>query len=194
MTLPTIFPRIKGFGLEMVTNATVTQSPYSFDQTSYNFMGGMWRATLELYGSEAAHREAFLGWLAGLEGPAQTFQLPAFHYEGPFGTLTQNPVIATAAKVRAKSIVVTRPAAQELAVGDLITIGTHLHRVTKDKGNVGVDQGIEIWPRLRADVAAGDAIEALAPTGSWRLAGNVAGYKIANKIQFSMSLKLVEAL
>jgi hypothetical protein len=55
-------------------------------------------------------------------------------------------------------------------------------------------QSLTVWPRLRADIADGAAIEALAPYATWALADPNNAYKRRTDGARSQTLKLMEVL
>jgi hypothetical protein len=184
----------RAFTLGMRTNAHREVSPYSYKQTAYDFMGGMWTATLDLHSLTAAGRATLISWLASLEGQKGTFEMKSLDYAGPFGVLTTNPTIAVAASARAKTVSLAMVSGEACVVADQITIAGHLHLVTAVAAPVSNVQAVTIWPRLRADVAVDDPVEALAPYGTWALAASETSYGLANKLAMSLSLDLIEAI
>lgn len=194
MAFPPICLARQSFTLKAVTNSHREVSPYSFKQTPYDFMGGMWTASLDLRSMSTRDRATFLRWLVSLEGAKGTFELLALDYSGPFGTLLTNPTIASTAVARAKTITMTMASGDAFVADDQITIGGHLHIVTSAAQKVGAVQSVTIWPRLRSDAMASDPVEALAPYGTWALASSENGYGVANKLTLSAQLELIEAI
>ena len=185
----------KALSVSVVTNGHREVSPYSFNQTAYNFLGGHWQATLDLNDARYQDRANILAWLTTLEGPTVVFHLLAMDYRGPHGVLTQNPTFAAAASQRGKTLVVQHAPGEAFVVTDQITINGHLHMINSVQApDVSNQQEITIWPRLREDVAPGGAIEALAPYGSWALAKPSNGHSTNFKLGRSMKLDLIEAL
>lgn len=182
------------FTLSAVTTGHREVSPYSFKQTAYDFGGGMWRATLDLYSMRARDRATFLRWLVSLEGQIGTFELMALDYDGPFGTITVNPTVSEVASARAKTIVVELASGDALVADDQITIAGHLHVVTTAATKVGDTQSITIWPPLRADVAVDDDVEALAPYGTWSLASPENSFSVSRRLNMTTTLELIEAI
>ena len=194
MAFPPICLARRNLTIEPVTNGIRTISPYSYKQTPYDFMGAMWRAQLDLRSLNARDRATFLRWLVSLDGSTGTFELLAPDYAGPFGVLSANPTIAIAALARAKTISVSLPTGSALVQDDQITIAGHLHIVTFAASVIADQQQVTIWPRLRTDIAVSDPVECLAPYGTWALAEPVNGYSLANKIDMSSVLPLIEAI
>lgn len=180
--------------LTSVTNGHREMSPYSFDQTPYDFMGGMWQATIDLTHLDGRESAEAWAWLLSLQGPVGSFELPALDYDGPFGAITADPVVALSAPVRGQSLTVTLAAGNFLVAGDQVTIDGHLHSVTGAAAKVGSDQVLTLWPRLRADVAPGVVVHALAPYGTWALADQKNTYARSQSRERSQTLAISEAL
>ncbi|WP_300009672.1 hypothetical protein [uncultured Roseobacter sp.] len=179
---------------EIVTNGVRTESPYSFKQTAYDFMGARWGATIELSVMEERTLATCLRWLASLNGSFSTFEMLAFDYAGPFGTITANPTVAAAASARAQSLSVVVVSGDALVADDRITIDGHLHVVTSAEVPLSEVQDITVWPRLRADVSIGDPVEALAPYATWALARPRNALRSNVDFTNSVTLELVEAV
>jgi hypothetical protein len=187
--------RLASWRMSLQTNSHRAQSPYSFKQTPYDFMGGMWTATLDMTHMISSDAAAVLAWVAGLDGVMEAFTLPAVDYAGPFGLVTANPTFANAALVRGKTIVLQLAAGDSAAVGDYVTIAGHLHIITTAAApDVSDQQSVGISPRLRADVVAGAVVEMLAPYGTWALAKGDEGASLSQAGVRSRSLSLNEAL
>ncbi|SIO36391.1 hypothetical protein SAMN05444722_1683 [Rhodovulum sp. ES.010] len=195
MAFPPAAVKIAALRREQVVSALRTRSPYSFASTAYDFMGGMWRAELELVHVERADNAAIEAWLASLGGPAGTFELREPDYDGPYGTVSANPSVAVAATARAQTLRLQMQSGEAAAAGDLLTLGGHLHVVTSagapDGGGV---QAVTVWPRLRADAGVGAAVEMLAPYGTWALAGPANGYAVSQSRVRTRTLQIVEAI
>lgn len=194
MALPPFPLPVASLTIEVVTSGARTMSPYSFSQTAYDFMGGMWAAKLDLATLDARRRSTFLRWIASLDGPVTPFELPAVDYAGPFGVLTANPTIAAVAQARAQTVTVTLATGDELVPDDMVTIGGHLHVIKAAAAKVGDDQVITIWPRLRDPVAISDPVEALAPYGRWALVNPRNGYGFNVDQRSTVTLDLIEAI
>ncbi|RAP39411.1 hypothetical protein BYZ73_20705 [Rhodovulum viride] len=198
MAFPPEAVRIAGFTLRQISSAIRTQSPYSFAQTAYDFMGGTWAAELTLAAFDARESAAISAWLASLNGPAGRFELDmeAMDYDGPQGAITADPVVAVAASARAKTLVLQLAAATDtISVGDYLTLDGHLHIVTgAEAPTAAFRQTLTLWPRLRAPVAPGDPVAMRAPYGSWALAGPETALAVSQARLRTRTLQLVEAL
>ncbi|TDX19817.1 hypothetical protein [Rhodovulum visakhapatnamense] len=198
MAFPPEAVRIAGFTLRQVTSSIRTQSPYSFAQTAYDFMGGTWAADLTLAAVDARESAAISAWLASLNGPAGRFELDmeAMDYDGPQGTITADPVVTVAAQARAQTLVLQLAAAGDtISVGDYLTLDGHLHIVTgAEAPTAAFRQTLTLWPRLRAPVAPGDPVALRAPYGSWALAGSETALAVSQARVRTRTVQLVEAL
>lgn len=176
------------------TNAHRERSPYSFTQTSYNFMGGMWAAELDLaHLAEEDHRTAW-AWVLGLEGQAGSFQMYALDYTGAQRPFAANPTLAAETLQRGNIVSLTVGNGEALSVGDHITLGQNLHAVASVDPVAGTTQRVTVWPRLRAAHAIGASVEVLQPWGSWALARPDQTYQRQLSGQRSQRLSLIEAL
>lgn len=182
------------FRLTAVTNVLRTASPYSFKQTAYDFMGGMWRASLDLYAMKQADRATFLAWLVSLDGPMTPFEMRALDYAGPSGTVSSDTTVHLSAPVRAKSLSMNVPLGTSLAVGDRITIDGHLHVITDAPTSISGVQTVSIWPRLRSNSAPGSIVQVSDPFGTWVLANSENTISLANGLSQAVTLDLMEAL
>ncbi|MBL3587708.1 hypothetical protein JMM61_20565 [Rhodovulum sulfidophilum] len=188
--------RVAAFTLTRITSSLRVQSPYSFAQTAYDFMGGMWVAELTLTHVSAAENAATEAWLAGLNGMAGTFEMGPVDYEGPHGAISADPVVAVAANARAQALVLQLARAGDRALpGDYLTLGRHLHIVTATEAPTpAFRQSVTLWPRLRRPVAPGDPVAMRAPFGSWALAGPETVLSVSQARVRTRSLQIMEAL
>lgn len=166
--------KVREFTPTFRSNARREESPYSFQQQTYDFMGEAWAIEVQCAPLQGADLVAVRGWLAGLGGARDAFQLRWPGYAGPSAGLVENPTAAQAATVRARTISVALPAAGQLAVGDLMTIGQSLHIVTAAETPAAGVQGVTLWPRLRANLAQGGVLNVLDPYGTFALAAPAA--------------------
>lgn len=191
MAYPPAQVRVADFTFGPHTVAHRALNPYNRRTTAYDFGGDAWQAEITLTQSSGAASGVVLAWLASLKGPAGKFELPVFDYKGP-AQITQNPTAAAAASARAEILVVQMAAGEAFAVGEFLTIANRLYIVTQAPAVPGGAQELTIWPRLRANVASGAAIEALAPYARWALADPANPYSRTRTGARSQRLKLIE--
>ncbi|MCE8470445.1 hypothetical protein LZ189_15605 [Rhodovulum sulfidophilum] len=198
MAFPPDAVRVASLTLKQITSSIRVQSPYSFAQTAYDFMGGMWAAELVLAAFDARESAAISGWIASLNGPAGTFELDmaAMEYDGPHGKITADPVVAVAATARAQALVLQLARAGDRALpGDYLTLGRHLHIVTAaEDPTAAFRQSVTLWPRLRRPVVPGDPVAMRAPFGSWALAGPETVLCVSQARVRTRALQIREAL
>ncbi|WP_414897707.1 hypothetical protein [Rhodovulum sp. YEN HP10] len=198
MAFPPDAVRVASLTLRQITSSIRVQSPYSFAQTAYDFMGGMWAAELVLAAFDSRESAAISAWIASLNGPAGTFELDmaAMDHDGPHGTISADPVVAVAANTRAQELVLQLAVAGDRALpGDYLTLGGHLHIVTATEApTAAFRQGVTLWPRLRRPVAPGAAVAMRAPYGSWALAGSETGFSVSQARVRTRTLQIMEAL
>lgn len=193
MAFPPAQVRVAGFTFGPETVAARSVNPYNKKSVAYDFGGDAWQGEITLTQSSGAASGVVLAWLASLKGPAGSFELPVFDYKGP-ALITANPTAAAPASARAEILQAAMAAGEAFGVGEFLTIGHHLHIVTAAPAPVAGVQTLTIWPRLRANVAAGAALEALAPYARWALADPANTYSRTSTGARSQRLKLVEVL
>ncbi|RAP39562.1 hypothetical protein BYZ73_19860 [Rhodovulum viride] len=181
--------------LRRITSSVRVQSPYSFAQTAYDFMGGMWAAEMTLKHLDRRQNAEVEAWLASLDGVSKTFQFGAMDYDGPYGVMSANPTVSSSTADRVKEFWIVVPVGSAAVVGDYLTIGGHLHIVTS-AGTVTVaqTQKIGVWPRLREAAILGQTVEMLAPYGTWAIANPETEYEVDGDHRRTRTLSLIEAL
>ncbi|MEQ3630819.1 MAG: hypothetical protein ABNG97_05900 [Sulfitobacter sp.] len=193
MAFPPPEVRVADFTFGPNTASHRSRSPYNFATAAYDFMGDAWEAEITLAQSSGVASNRVLAWLASLKGPAGSFELKVFDYTGPSG-ITQNPTVSGAVSARAEALSVAMAPGEAFEVGEYLTIGARLHMVTAASAPVGDVQALTVWPRMRANVADGAAIEALAPYARWALANPSNTFTRRSNGARSQRLKLMEVL
>lgn len=205
---------VKAFTMTAVTNAVRPRSPYASNTVAYDFMGGYWKAQIDLPPLTDAAGAAVEAWLLGLNGPKGTFQMYDFNPAGPFGTAINDATLKLDAPERSTAIRIQQvhTAASpslvlnfagngrlgylfgELAPGDTITLAGFLHRVVSAApvGGLGA-QDITVWPRLRVNMVAGDPVVIAMPYGTWALAMPENGWSRSDRATRAQSIEIVEA-
>lgn len=158
---------------------SVEESPYTKQQQTLQWPGAdWWDAKLTLPPMTAATSAAWEGFLAGLRGPLNVFQLGDPRRTSPLGEIGESVPVCdnTGSNVATVTTLGTtgwRPnAARLLLPGDLFQIGYRLHRVCEMVSSSGSGAAqITIWPSLREAPAAGTPLIFNAPKGLFRLAG-----------------------
>jgi len=196
MAYPPSTLQVVSFTLRMITSSLRVQSPYSFAQTAYDFMGGMWAAEMTLRPVGPSANQAIMAWIARLNGPFGIFEMAPLDHGGPSVGLSANPTLVSAVPVRAQTLVLQFAASGEAAtVGDYLTHDGHLHIVkTVDAPTAAYQQTVTVWPRLRSAISAGDEAEMLAPYGTWALADASASYSKGQSGARTRTFSLIEAL
>ncbi|MBL3570657.1 hypothetical protein BV509_02415 [Rhodovulum sulfidophilum] len=186
---------IAAFTLRQKTSGALVQSPYSLAQTAYDFMGEMWAADLTLTHVDMRGNARIEAWLASLRGTLGTFEMAPPDYEGPYGVMSANPTVAATADARARTLTITVPPGSAAGPGDYLTIAGHLHLVIEAAApDLARAQTLSLWPRLRAPVAPGAAVEMLKPYGTWRRASAEVSFDCSQDRIRSRTLSLIEAL
>lgn len=194
MAYPPASLKFSSYTFGVKTTSYREASPYSLKTTSYDFMGDAWVADVSVSHVGRQASNVILAWLASLKGPAGSFRLPVFDYSGPAG-VSSNPEVAATALARSGVISLQMVGADAFEVGEYFTLDGHLHVVTAAPAPlIGGVQSLTVWPRLRADVALGDPVEALAPYAVWALADQENAFSRQSSRARSQRLKLVEVI
>ena len=158
----------------------VSQSPFTYDQQTYQHQGVRWEAEVQLpplKRSDAKQVEAFF---AALRGQAGTFTMGnPIHNTTATGNLTGSAGDTTCG--------VTSFAGAD--AGDYFQVGNALHIITE----VNSSSSIDIMPPLRVDTSAQPMNYSL-PKGTWRLASNEIGWSINQASLYGFTFACVEAI
>jgi len=174
-------PRYPGFNeisFTMVDPTAVVASPYVPSQVQTQAWPGAdaWGAQLSL--PKMTERDAgwWVGFLAGLRGMQNVFQLGDPVRKDPYGSPAGTPIVSGANAVSATQLN-TRgwPVSRYglLLPKDYIQIGYRLHMVTTQvNSDTNGDAAISIWPSLRDPLADGATFSFTNCQGVFRLASN----------------------
>lgn len=186
--------RFSSYTFGVKTTSHREKSPYSMKTTAYDFMGDAWVANVSVSHVGRQASNVIMAWLASLKGPAGSFQLPVFDYGGP-ASIGSNPTVAASALAISEVIALQMAPGEAFEVGEYFTIADHLHMVTAAPLPLANDvQTLTIWPRLRANVSPGQAVEALAPYVVWALADQENTYSRQSTRARSQTLNLIEVI
>jgi len=193
------FSRIRFGGRSAVG---VTKSPFTYASQVQASQGQILRAEVSYPPLERDDAEDVVGFLLALNNREGTF-------------LMGDPVGRTARGTWAAASPVVNGAGQSgnaLAIrgladgatgkrGDWLQLGsgasTHLHKLTQDFTVSGSPTGyvtLDLWPRLRAAPADGDAITLASAKGLWRLDDAEAQWDIGIARIYGVSFNCIEAL
>lgn len=182
----------------------VTRSPFDKSEQIFAWDGdcwGPWR--LDYPPLTDAQAQDWIALLLGLNGIEGSLLMGDAGYSGKRGTWAYGSPTATingahAAGVKTVAIKDMLSGATAKA-GDYIQFGSgsgsRLHRVVQDAAASGAGAlSIEIWPRLRAALADGDAFVVDSPVGVWRLADNRRSWSVGEAKNYGLSFSVVEDL
>jgi len=199
LTFPTVAEQSR-ISIRLSDVVGLQSSPFSFEQTIYDWGGDRLEADVELPPMKRADAEEFVAFLWALRGPLGTFLMGDPVGASPRGTWAGSPLLvgAHAAGARTLSVDGFTGGATGKA-GDWIQFGsgssTRLHKVLQDfTADGGGAATIEIAPRLRAALADNEPLVSSSCKGRWRLASNVREYSIELAQIYGLRFSCIEAL
>ena len=158
----------------------VSQSPFTYDQQTYQHQGVRWEAEVQLpplKRSDAKQVEAFF---AALRGQANTFTMGnPIHNTTATGAITSGTAGATTVTGSTSGVV----------SGDYFETGNALYIVTGISGS-----SIDIMPPLRSAISSSTPMDFTLPKGTWRLASNDIGWSINEASLYGFTFACVEAI
>jgi len=158
----------------------VSQSPFTYDQQTYQHQGVRWEAEVQLpplKRSDAKQVEAFF---AALRGQANTFTMGnPIHNTTATGAITSGTAGATTVTGSTSGVV----------AGDYFETGNALYIVTGISGS-----SIDIMPPLRSAISSSTPMDFTLPKGTWRLASNDIGWSINEASLYGFTFACVEAI
>lgn len=176
------FPNVGFTAMTMrLRSATaVSQSPFTYDQQTYQHQGVRWEAEVQLpplKRSDAKQVEAFF---AALRGQANTFTMGnPIHNTTATGSITSGSAGATTVTGSTSGVV----------AGDYFETGSALYIVTGISGS-----SIDIMPPLRSAISSSTPMDFTLPKGTWRLASNEIGWSIDQASLYGFTFACVEAI
>ena len=176
------FPNVGFTSMTMrLRSATaVSQSPFTYDQQTYQHQGVRWEAEVQLpplKRSDAKQVEAFF---AALRGQANTFTMGnPIHNTTATGAITSGSAGATTVTGSTSGVV----------AGDYFETGSALYIVTDISGS-----SISIMPPLRSAISSSTPMDFTLPKGTWRLASNEIGWSINEASLYGFTFACVEAI
>ena len=176
------FPNVGFTAMTMrLRSATaVSQSPFTYDQQTYQHQGVRWEAEVQLpplKRSDAKQVEAFF---AALRGQANTFTMGnPIHNTTATGSITSGSAGATTVTGSTSGVV----------AGDYFETGSALYIVTGISGS-----SIDIMPPLRSAISSSTPMDFTLPKGTWRLATNDIGWSINQASLYGFTFACVEAI
>ena len=179
-----------------------TESPFSLATQIQRHQGQLWRAQLELPPMPRKDAAAWVAWLLAQRGGAGSFLLGQVPETVPLGQATGTPRIAGSHTRGVETISTdgwTASVAGIVKAGDLFQVGAgaaaRLHQILVDaSSNSSGVASLEIWPRLRSDLADNTALVMANPQGLFRLAGPTVEWSVDEARFYGIAFSAVEAL
>ena len=171
---------IQSMTMRLRSATAISQSPFTFDQQTYQYQGVRWEAEVTLPPMKRADAKQLEAFFASLRGQANTFTLGnPLHNTTATGSLTGDAGDTTCDVTSFTGAV----------AGDYFQVGNALHIITE----VNSSSSIDIMPPLRVDTSAQPMTYAL-PKGTWRLASNEIGWSINQASLYGFTFACVEAI
>ena len=171
---------IQSMTMRLRSATSISQSPFTFDQQTYQHQGVRWEAEVQLpplKRSDAKQVEAFF---AALRGQANTFTLGnPLHNTTATGAITSGTKGATTVTGTTTGVV----------AGDYFELSGALYIVTGKTAST-----IDIMPPLRTAISASTSLDFTLPVGTWRLATNEIGWNIDQAGLYGFTFACVEAI
>lgn len=194
LTWPTILKPVSGGYASFVRSLSGGQSLSGFEQVQPQ-LHDRWMAGFGFRVRNAAQRLLWRGFLASMRGRANTVLLPAYG-EGSIA----KPLSATAnasAALNATVIDLLLAAGASPQAGQYFSIGTRMHVIERNEQIAGALYRLTIWPWLRADLAAGTALNFATPACEMRFATDQEGAEALSSLELlrsaNFSLRFDEA-
>lgn len=189
ISYPLTFPSvgISNISMRLKHAVAVSESPFTYDQKTYDWGGARWEAEVTLKPlthSEAREVEAFL---LGLRGMTGTFLLGH-----PLHTATPSSAVSLADNAF-KGYTSLNLTGGTITAGSYFQLDDRLHILLEAK-STGSDTVCEINPPLRGSVTSGTALDFTLPVGKWRLASNDIGWSTNASSLSNFTFAIVEAI
>ena len=203
ITYPRALPShtgIRSVELRAVSATAINQSPFTFQNTAYEYPGQMWQADITLPPMKRADAEQWIAWLISLRGRAKDFLLgdpSAPAPRGSAGTFPGTPIVTDQS---GGSITITGASANKngwLLPGDYIQIGSAatatLHKVL-DTANTDAtgETTLEVWPYLRSERSGSVTVNNA--VGRFRLSSNEQAWSINEASIYGITFGAMEAI
>ena len=169
---------IQNMTLRLKSAVSMSQSPFTFDQQTYQHQGVRWEAEVTLSPLSKAEAKEVEGFLFGLRGMANTFKMGhPLHNTTASGTITGS--------VNSDTVTATISGA---SVGDYFEFADHLYVITSIDGNE-----FGIMPPLRS-TASNSTVDFTYPKSTWRLASNDVQFNSDVAGIHTFTIPIIEAL
>ena len=169
---------IQNMTLRLKSAVSMSSSPFTFDQQTYQHQGVRWEAEVTLSPLSKAEAKEVEGFLFGLRGMANTFKLGhPLHNTTASGTITGS--------VNSDTVTANISGA---GVGDYFEFADHLYVITSIDGNQ-----YGIMPPLRSTASNG-TVDFTYPKSTWRLSSNDVQFNSDVAGIHTFTIPIIEAL
>jgi hypothetical protein len=176
-------------------------SPFSGTEQTYVWAGDGWGMAIDLVPMARATAEAWVAFLAALNGKEGSFLAGDPLNTSPRGVGGGSPQVNGAGQVGRSLLVKNAPLSTSnwLRKGDWIQLGSGATaRLHKNLNDVNTDGGglvtLDIWPRLRFSPANSDPIVISSPVGLWMLADNQRAWSLEQAQLYGLRVSCKEDL
>jgi hypothetical protein len=202
ITYPLALPSagIRSIRITARSVVAVSSSPFTLSQQTQVHPGQIWQAEIGLPPMRRAIAEQWISFLLSLNGPEGTFLMGDPDAKTPRGTIAGTILVNGIHSARSATLAIKgATAGTTLLRGDYVQVGTgssaHLHKVLQDATANGAGQmTLDIWPKLRADLANNAAVAVSDTVGLFRLASNEMTWDTDAASIYGISFAAVEAL
>lgn len=179
----------------------VTDSPFTFQQQTFQHPGQRWVATVTLNPLSRTAAAEWRAWIASLMGAYGTFLMGDPLGSVPRGSAGGAPKTRTSSQTgNTLDIYAAETSVNSWLLGaDYIQVGSgasaHFHRVLQTvTTNASGAALLDIWPRIHTIPASGEKIYVTSTVGVWRLAPGTESEVLVSPNNVLISFTAVEAL
>lgn len=177
-------------------------SPFSLKTQQYDWGADRIAFELTFPMMKRAKAAQMVAFLASLRGKIGSFLLGDPLCSAPQGVATGTPLVSGANNARSLTLATkgwTNGVTGILKAGDWLQVGSgttqRIYMNLKDVNSDGSGNAtLDIWPRLREDLADNAAITKTNPKGTFRLATNQRQWDIESFLAASFTLQAIEAI
>jgi hypothetical protein len=192
--------RIRSIELRAISATALSQSPFTFQSTAYEYAGQMWQADIQLPPMRRSDAEVWVAWLLSLRGRAKDFLLGDPMNCLPRGQAATFPGTPIITDQTGGTITVTGASVSKtdwLLPGDYIQIGSAstatLHKVLESADtDASGDVTLEVWPYVRGTRSG--SVTVSNAVGRFRLASNEQAWSINEASIYGITFGAMEAI
>lgn len=203
---PPSSPAPSRVGILPVESVGGSTSPFTLQTQVQRHQGQLWAFEVEMPPMQRAAAEEWICWRLALKGRYGTFLYGDPAGKTPRGAWTGTPVAdsagSPAGNLVGSEVLRVRGLANSVAgivrAGDYVQAGTgsaaRLYKVLRDADSDSSGKAsLDIWPRLRATLADGAALQTSAAKGLFRMAGNEMPWDVGTARIYGLQFRIIEA-